>query len=90
MKKLKLIFKGQVQGVFFRDNIKKKAEELGIRGYVRNLSNGDVEAVFIGDNKLVDELLDYCKRGPGFAKVENVLVEEYEGGEFSDFEKKHY
>ena len=85
MKKVKVVFKGKVQGVFFRDNTRKKAEELDIRGYVTNLSNDDVEAVFIGEDHKVEEIIKYCRNGPGIAKVEDMMIEDYEDKEFYDF-----
>ena len=72
MKKVKVVFKGKVQGVFFRDNTRKKSEELDIRGYVTNLNNDDVEAVFIGEDYKVKEIIKYCRKGPGIAKVEDI------------------
>lgn len=91
MKRIKVVFKGKVQGVFFRDNTKQKADELNVKGCIRNLENGSVEAVFIGEHHKVDELLEYCSKGPGLAKIEETIVEDYSGEEeFPDFEIKHY
>ena len=54
---------GKVQGVFYRDTTKKEAEKRGLRGWVRNLRDGRVEAVFEGDAALVDEMVAWCKIG---------------------------
>lgn len=77
---------GRVQGVFFRQNTKRQADSLGVKGWVRNLPDGRVEAVFEGEKSAVKALVDYCHRGPSSARVDNVEVnyEDYKG-EFSDF-----
>jgi acylphosphatase len=78
---------GRVQGVFFRDSTKRKAKKLGIKGWVKNLPDGRVEAVFEGKKDRVEQIINWAKRGPIFAKVNNLDLEwqEYKG-EFSDFE----
>ncbi len=65
---------GRVQGVFFRQNTKRQAERLGVTGWVRNLSDGRVEAVFEGEEQAVKELVEYSHHGPYSAKVENVVL----------------
>jgi len=65
---------GTVQGVFFRQNTKRQAQSRGVCGWVRNLSDGRVEAVFEGDKVAVQEVIEYCRYGPSFAKVEHVAV----------------
>ncbi|MEM3730228.1 MAG: acylphosphatase [Candidatus Bathyarchaeia archaeon] len=77
---------GRVQGVFFRSEVKYEAKLRGVRGWVRNLPDGRVEAVFEGDEEKVKELIDFCRRGPPGAKVTSVNVV-WEGytGEFKDF-----
>ena len=77
---------GRVQGVFFRAHTKEVAEKLGLTGWVRNLPDGRVEAVFEGEEDAVKEAIEWCKRGPPLAKVERVEVR-YEDptGEFRDF-----
>jgi acylphosphatase len=69
-----VLVSGQVQGVWFRASTKQKAEELGLAGWVRNTSDGSVEAVFEGEEKIVKEMIEWCYRGPPLAKVENVKV----------------
>jgi acylphosphatase len=80
---------GKVQGVFFRENTRRKAHELGITGWVRNLSDGRVEAVFEGGGKKIEELTEWLKRGPMFSRVDrvNIIREEYQA-EFDNFEIK--
>lgn len=77
---------GKVQGVFFRSSTRDKALELGIAGWVRNLGDGRVEAVFEGNQENVEKMVEWCRRGPQYALVENVEVvsEEYKG-EFKGF-----
>jgi len=77
---------GKVQGVFFRQNTKRQAQGCSVCGWVSNLSDGRVEAVFEGEDVAVKEVVDYCHRGPSFAKVEcvEVFFEDYTGV-FSDF-----
>ncbi|MFQ5837228.1 MAG: acylphosphatase [Thermoplasmata archaeon] len=81
-----VIFLGRVQGVFFRDNTRRKAEELGVVGWVRNLRDGSVEAVLEGSKDRVEELVDWCRTRQPYARVTEAKVswEDYEG-EFEDF-----
>ena len=77
---------GKVQGVFFRATTRDKANELGVKGWVRNLRDGRVEAVFEGDEEAVKKLIEWCHVGPPAARVEKVEViyEDYRG-EFDSF-----
>jgi acylphosphatase len=77
---------GRVQGVFFRNEIANFAERLGVTGWVRNLSDGRVEALFEGEKEKIEEEIEFCKRGPPGAAVQNLQVkwEEYTG-EFREF-----
>ena len=77
---------GRVQGVFFRLAAKKKADKLGLTGWVKNLADGKVEAVFEGDKDKIEEMLQWAKRGPFLAKVENleIIRDDYTGG-FTNF-----
>lgn len=78
---------GKVQGVYYRQNTLQKAQELGILGWVRNLSDGRVEAVMEGSKVDIEKMLAWCKEGPLDAKVEEVKIihEEYKN-EFSTFD----
>ena len=78
---------GWVQGVFFRSNTRRVAKGLGLTGWVRNLPDGRVEAVFEGDEEAVNEAIEWCRRGPPGAEVEGVDVawEPYSGG-YDDFD----
>ncbi len=63
---------GHVQGVFFRDSTRQKAEELGLSGWVKNAPDGGVEAVFEGPSENVHEIVAWCEQGPPNASVEDV------------------
>ena len=77
---------GRVQGVFFRDSTREKAEELGLYGYVKNTPDGDVEALFEGPTGKIKEMLRWCEQGPPHASVENVDVDhEPAGGDLAGF-----
>lgn len=77
---------GRVQGVFFRASTRDEAQTIGIKGWVKNCSNGSVEAVFEGGKNTVDKIVNWCKKGPTGAYVERVDVswEKYLG-EFNEF-----
>lgn len=77
---------GRVQGVLFRSSAEEKAFEFGVKGWVRNLRDGRVEAIFEGEKEKVEEMLKWCHKGPSYARVTSVEVkwEEYRG-EFSSF-----
>jgi acylphosphatase len=66
---------GAVQGVFFRADARDRARSLGLAGWVRNRPDGSVEAVFEGDAERVESMVDWCRRGPRGAQVEDVEVE---------------
>jgi acylphosphatase len=72
---------GRVQGVFFRDTARRRAEAAGVAGWISNRPDGAVEAVFEGEPDRVDELVEFCRHGPSRAEVANVEVidEEPEG-----------
>jgi len=81
---------GRVQGVFFRSETRHEAKKRHVRGWVRNLPDGRVEAVFEGEENNVRELLEFCKCGPPGAAVRKVEVNwEPYTGEFSDFEIRY-
>jgi acylphosphatase len=72
---------GRVQGVFFRAFVEEHAQQLGLRGYVRNRPSGDVEVVAEGERERVERLLEYLKMGPPGARVKRVVTRwsEYTG-----------
>ena len=89
MKCVHLIVSGRVQGVFFRDNTRRKAIELGLKGYTKNLENGGVEVVAEGDEYKIKELIDFIKKGPGIAKVTDIKIKHKEPENFRSFEIRH-
>jgi acylphosphatase len=80
------VVSGRVQGVFFRDTTRRRAEAAGVAGWVRNTREGEVEAVFEGEPQAVDELVEFCRRGPSGAEVSSVEVVEEEPEGLSGFE----
>jgi acylphosphatase len=86
MKRLHVYISGRVQGVFFRAHTQEKAQSLNLGGWVRNRSDGSVEAVFEGDDQDVDAMLRWCKTGPPHAIVKDVRsVEEPASGSYNAF-----
>lgn len=77
---------GRVQGVFFRDKTRSEAERRGVAGWVTNRPDGAVEAVFEGDEEAVSALVDFCRRGPGRAEVEDLTVTEEDPEGLAGFE----
>jgi acylphosphatase len=71
----RVVVHGRVQGVFFRDSTRREAERRGVAGWVRNCSDGSVEAVFEGSPDAVASLVDFCRAGPGHAAVSDLDVE---------------
>ena len=69
---------GRVQGVFFRDSVRREAEARGVAGWASNEPDGSVEAVFEGPPDDVEALVDLCRRGPGHAEVEQLDVDDEE------------
>ena len=75
-----------MQGVFFRDGVRREAERHGVAGWAANLADGTVEVVAEGDPEAVEEVLHFCRRGPARAEVERVDVSEEESEGLSSFE----
>jgi len=69
-----IVVKGRVQGVFFRASAQQEGLQLGLTGEVRNLPDGSVEAIVEGEKRAVDDFVDWCRRGPPSAEVEDVEV----------------
>jgi len=80
------LISGRVQAVGFRYWTEIKARDLGLTGYVKNLSDGRVEAVFEGNEDIVEQMLELLKKGPSLAEVTGLRVErdEYKG-DFDSF-----
>ena len=84
--RMRALVSGRVQGVFFRDSTQEKAEALGLSGWVRNLPDGRVEAVFEGSEDRVAEMISWCEEGPPMASVEEVSTEQEEPEGLAGFE----
>ena len=77
---------GRVQGVFYRSTARDRAEQLGLTGWVRNTSDGKVEAIFEGEETAIKDMIAWCHKGPRFADVSDVMVEYQKFlGEFEEF-----
>ena len=86
MKRAHVFISGHVQGVFYRSNTRKRSLELGLTGWVRNLRDGRVEAIFEGEESEIQKALEWCHRGPSYASVERVeIFWEEPTGEFQTF-----
>lgn len=81
MSRLHVWVKGLVQGVFFRDSTQREAERLHLGGWVRNLPDGRVEAVFQGDEGACERALEFVRRGPRSARVDKVDFQWEDGDE---------
>jgi acylphosphatase len=89
MRTLRLRIHGRVQGVWFRESMRREAERLDASGWVRNAPDGSVEAMVQGSETAVDALVDWARRGPPQARVDRIEIEPIETNErFSGFEKR--
>jgi acylphosphatase len=77
----RVVVHGHVQGVFFRETARRRAQSAGVTGWIANRPDGTVEAVFEGEREEVERLVDFCREGPRGARVDwvDVVAEEPEG-----------
>jgi acylphosphatase len=88
--RVNIFVSGLVQGVFFRSQTKNKAEELGLFGWVRNLTDGRVEILAEGEREKLEKLVDWAKKGPASARVDDLQIDWQEfKGEFGGFEIRY-
>lgn len=80
---------GTVQGVYYRATTRETAREVGVDGWVRNLDDGRVEAVFEGDRSSVEEMVDFCHEGSPAATVLDVEVDYEEPHDLDGFEIRY-
>jgi acylphosphatase len=85
----RLRISGRVHGVFFRESMRQRAEQLKVTGWVRNCADGTVEAIAQGDAFEVGRLIEWAQRGPDAAKVDSVEIESIEDDvHYAIFDKK--
>ena len=85
MKTVRLTIKGQVQGVFYRATAKDVADLTGIKGWVKNLPDKNVEITATATEETLQKFINWCKKGPPKASVDEVIVEELKLAEFNGF-----
>ena len=90
MRRVCIVVHGSVQGVLFRANARRIALSLGLKGYAKNMLDGSVEVVAEGPEAKLNELIDYCKKGPEMAEVKKLDVKfEEASNEFDGFEVRY-
>ena len=85
MRRVRVIVSGRVQGVFYRATCARLARDRGLAGSVRNRPDGRVEAVFEGPDDVVVDMVDWCRRGPELARVDELEVTDEEPVGESEF-----
>ena len=86
MSRRRVVARGRVQGVFFRDATQRQARSAGVAGWVTNRADGAVEAVFEGGDDAVERMVSFVRRGPGRAEVEDLEVHDEEPEGLSGFQ----
>lgn len=76
MKRVRVLVSGRVQGVFFRAECARAARDAGVAGWVRNVSDGRVEAAFEGEDEAVDRMVAWCRHGTDWSRVDSVEATE--------------
>lgn len=90
MKRVRVHISGLVQGVFFRAATRRTAADLNLTGWVRNIRDGRVEAIFEGEDAAVEKMVEWCQAGPPAARVNKVIMmEEQYTGVFPGFSIKY-
>jgi acylphosphatase len=85
MKCVQIQVSGKVQGVWFRASTQRKANELNIKGIVKNLPNGDVYIEAEGEESILEDFTKWCYLGSDHSRVDNVIISEMETKSFEDF-----
>lgn len=86
MKAIQITVSGRVQGVFFRASTKAVADQLGMKGFVKNQKDGTVLIHAEGDELFMDDFIEWCKFGPDDAKVTDAKIEDVEVKNYRNFE----
>ena len=85
-KAVRFTLSGTVQWVFFRQFCKEKADKLGLKGYLRNLEDGNIEVMVEGEMDKINEMYKVLKQGPPHSQIRNIKLENRKwSGEFKDF-----
>ena len=85
MQTIRLIVKGKVQGVFYRAFVRDTAEQMGIKGWVKNLPDKNVEIQATSSEEALKKFIDLCRQGPSRAVVGEIIIEELPTEQFNDF-----
>ena len=88
METVHLVIKGKVQGVYYRASAKEKANELGIKGWIKNIPGGHVEVMASGSKEQLEKFIEWCRQGPKYAHVSDMIVTKGEQENFNDFSIK--
>jgi acylphosphatase len=88
MKTIRMIVKGKVQGVYYRASAKKSADQLGIKGWAKNLPDSSVEIIAVGSESALQKFTTWCWQGPPGASVKEVVTEVIPDEWFSGFRIK--
>lgn len=86
MKTLRIIISGRVQGVFFRASTKAVADQIGIKGFVKNLKDGTVLIEAKGEDDFINDFIEWCKYGPDDARVDGIVIDEIELKNYRNFD----
>ncbi len=81
-----MVVHGRVQGVFFRASTQKKAEELGLAGWVKNRPDGTVEIHAEGQQETLEKLIEWCRQGPALASVSSIDLDWINAGGMESFD----
>ena len=85
MPTIQLLIRGKVQGVFYRASARDMAEQFGVTGWIKNTSEGDVEALASGNEEQLQQFIDWCRSGPPHAAVTDVAVKRINEQAFEKF-----
>jgi acylphosphatase len=88
MVRRRVVAHGSVQGVFFRDSVRREASRRGVAGWAKNCADGSAEVVFEGEPDAVDAMVEYVRKDPGHSNVESVDVSEEEPEGLNGFETR--
>jgi len=89
IKKVNILVSGRVQGVFYRTSTRDKALELGIKGWVQNNPDGSVYIEAEADQSTLDQFIEWCKKGPLMARIDNINISHQSPEGFQDFEVRY-